>query len=210
MLNHWFNNPRILKIHPLLLAGLIFIYLFVIALIYEFWLENLIHDNLFFEDTYYNSLTHILLYISLAATGAIFPFWLFSLYISAVRDAESKPLYVVAQTQNITDRKRVENELRRTNRMLKMLNDCSEAMVRSRYEWELLDFICENIVRLGGYRMAWVGYAENDEEKTVRPVAQSGIRAVEAGGGKKRIHFLYLYSLKFGSEYHRRPEYLFA
>ncbi len=100
-----------------------------------------------------------------------------SLNISIVRSAELEPLYMVAQMQNITDRKRAENELRKTNRMLKMLNDCNEALLRSRYEWELLDFICENIVRLGGYRMAWVGYAEHDKEKTVRPVAQFGFEA---------------------------------
>jgi len=100
-----------------------------------------------------------------------------SLNISTVRNAESKPLYIVAQMQNITDRKKAEDELRKTNRILKMLNDCNEALLRSRYEWELLDFVCENIVRLGGYRMAWVGYAEGDKEKTIRPVAQYGFEA---------------------------------
>jgi GAF domain-containing protein len=34
--------------------------------------------------------------------------------------------------------------------------------------------ICQVIVDIGGYRLAWVGFAEQDETKTVRPVAQAG------------------------------------
>jgi diguanylate cyclase (GGDEF) domain len=38
----------------------------------------------------------------------------------------------------------------------------------------LLIDICRLAVEFGGYRMAWVGYPENDELKTIRPVAQCG------------------------------------
>jgi PAS domain S-box-containing protein len=38
----------------------------------------------------------------------------------------------------------------------------------------LLTEICRLIVEVGGYRMAWVGFAEHDPAKTVRPVAQLG------------------------------------
>jgi GAF domain-containing protein len=34
--------------------------------------------------------------------------------------------------------------------------------------------ICCDIVSYGGYRLSWVGFAEDDEQKTVRPVAQCG------------------------------------
>ncbi len=30
------------------------------------------------------------------------------------------------------------------------------------------------IVEAGGYRMSWVGYAEDDREKSIRPVAKAG------------------------------------
>ena len=33
---------------------------------------------------------------------------------------------------------------------------------------------CEAIVRFGGYRLSWAGYAEHDDDKRVRPVAQFG------------------------------------
>jgi PAS domain S-box-containing protein len=41
----------------------------------------------------------------------------------------------------------------------------------------LLQHICEIIVRLGGYRMAFIAYAERDENKLVRPMASAGYEA---------------------------------
>jgi signal transduction histidine kinase len=75
---------------------------------------------------------------------------------------------------DITDQKRGDEELRWLNRALKMVSECNQALVRARSEEELLPDICRIIVEDGGYRLAWVGYAEQDEAKTVRPVAQMG------------------------------------
>ncbi len=47
-------------------------------------------------------------------------------------------------------------------------------MLRAVYEMELLREICRIVVDVGGYRMAWVGYAEDDREKSIRPVAKAG------------------------------------
>jgi signal transduction histidine kinase len=47
-------------------------------------------------------------------------------------------------------------------------------MVRATNETDLTGRICGIIQELGGYRMAWIGYAEDDEAKTVRPVASAG------------------------------------
>ncbi len=60
------------------------------------------------------------------------------------------------------------------NRALKVLSDCNQALVRAPEESELLNDICRIIVENGGYQMAWVCYAEQDEMKTVRPVARGG------------------------------------
>jgi GAF domain-containing protein len=46
--------------------------------------------------------------------------------------------------------------------------------VRSTSESKLLNGICSLVVVDGGYRMVWVGYTEQDEKKSVRPVAQAG------------------------------------
>jgi signal transduction histidine kinase/PAS domain-containing protein len=64
--------------------------------------------------------------------------------------------------------------LRRANRALRMTWECGRALMRARDESALLSEICRIAVEEGGYRLAWVGYAEDDPGKTVRPVAQAG------------------------------------
>ncbi len=64
--------------------------------------------------------------------------------------------------------------LHRTNRTLRTLIECNEAVVRAESELQLLQQVCEMIVRFGGYPFAWVGYAENDAKKRVSPVARAG------------------------------------
>ena len=63
---------------------------------------------------------------------------------------------------------------RRLNRALRLLSDCNMALVHAEDEYKLLSEICRLCVERGGYLMAWVGYAEQDARKSVRPIAQSG------------------------------------
>jgi signal transduction histidine kinase/PAS domain-containing protein/ActR/RegA family two-component response regulator len=65
-------------------------------------------------------------------------------------------------------------ELRKANSMLRMISECNQVLVHGTEETELIREVCRVLVEMGGYRMAWVGYAEDDEEKTVRPVAFVG------------------------------------
>lgn len=67
-----------------------------------------------------------------------------------------------------------DKELRRTNRALRTLSAGNRTLVRAADEPSLLQKMCSVAVELGGYRMAWVGFAEHDAQKTVRPVAQAG------------------------------------
>ena len=71
-------------------------------------------------------------------------------------------------------RKRSEERLRRSNRALSALSNCNQALIRATDETDLLQQICQIVVEKAGYRLCWVGYAEQDEAKTVRPVAQAG------------------------------------
>jgi diguanylate cyclase (GGDEF)-like protein len=74
---------------------------------------------------------------------------------------------------------RLENsqqQLTRSNRTLRMLSICNEALVRAADESELLDAICRHIVELGGYRLAWVGFALRDAAQSVLPAAQFGVK----------------------------------
>lgn len=66
-------------------------------------------------------------------------------------------------------------ELNKANQTLQMISGCNQIMVRARDETELIREICNEIVKAGGYLMAWVGYAETNAEKTVRPIAAAGL-----------------------------------
>ena len=68
----------------------------------------------------------------------------------------------------------INKELRRLNRALRALSACNQALAQASSEQELLNQICDIIVRVGGYRMAGIAFAEQDERKTVRPVAHAG------------------------------------
>jgi len=76
--------------------------------------------------------------------------------------------------QDITEHKRAVENLHKVNRAYKTLSQCNNILIRVTKEPELLHEICREIVETGGYRMAWVGFAEQDEEQTVRPAAQAG------------------------------------
>jgi PAS domain S-box-containing protein len=87
-----------------------------------------------------------------------------------IADVES----VCAVVTDLTDRKRAEESLRRVNRALKTLSEFNQMLVRLDTEAALLNETCRLIVEIGGYRMAWIGFARHDKAKTVEPVALAG------------------------------------
>ena len=66
------------------------------------------------------------------------------------------------------------DELLKANRMLHMLSEFNQAVVRSEDETDLLKKICRVVVELGGYPLAWAGFVESSEAKVISPVAQAG------------------------------------
>ena len=64
--------------------------------------------------------------------------------------------------------------LERARRALHLLTRCSEALLRAESQQALFEEACRIIVEIGGYRMCWVGLAEDDERRTIRPVAHAG------------------------------------
>ncbi|MFH0730331.1 MAG: GAF domain-containing protein [Pseudomonadota bacterium] len=73
-----------------------------------------------------------------------------------------------------TERKRAEEALHRLNRELRAISNCNQVLVRAENEQTLLNDICRIICDEAGYRMAWVGYVEDDDAKTVRPAVWAG------------------------------------
>lgn len=67
-----------------------------------------------------------------------------------------------------------EAHTQRLNRALQLLSECNVVLVRAEDEHKLLSDICGLIVERGGYLLAWVGFAEHDAAKTIRPVVHAG------------------------------------
>ncbi|MGQ9850916.1 MAG: PAS domain S-box protein [Aggregatilineaceae bacterium] len=66
------------------------------------------------------------------------------------------------------------NELQRLSRAYQTLSACNQAMLRAADDASLLQSICGILTTVGGYRLAWVGAAEHDTARTVRPLAWAG------------------------------------
>jgi PAS domain S-box-containing protein len=74
----------------------------------------------------------------------------------------------------IEEGRRIEDAAARLNRSLLTLSRCNRVLWQARDEQELLRSICQILVETAGVRLAWIGYCEDDAEKTVRPVARAG------------------------------------
>jgi len=82
-------------------------------------------------------------------------------------------LRVTAVIHDVTAAVQRETEIGRINHALRLLTAANQAMRRAENQMELLDGICRIIIDVGGYCFAWIGYAENDTQKSVTPVACS-------------------------------------
>lgn len=94
-----------------------------------------------------------------------------------VRNEKDEILGFGVIVEDISDRKAAELTLERTNRVLQMLSECNAAVIHLDDEQALIQKICRIAVEVGGYRMAWVGIAQNDSEKSVQPEASAGFEA---------------------------------
>ncbi|HBS89060.1 MAG: hypothetical protein A2W91_06645 [Bacteroidetes bacterium GWF2_38_335] len=81
---------------------------------------------------------------------------------------------VMTNSRDITKSRNSEAEIARVNRALRMLSDFNQALIHISNETDLLKATCRIAVDVGGYRMAWVGYIEHDEARTLRPVTHAG------------------------------------
>ncbi len=91
-----------------------------------------------------------------------------------VKDVSGTPLKWFGTCTDVHDLKLAEQEISRINRALQMLSNCNEALVRAEDEQELLVTTCKVAVENGGYRMAWVGYAQNDAARSIIPMGHAG------------------------------------
>lgn len=94
-------------------------------------------------------------------------------FVSNVYDCEGIQV-IQCNIRDNTKRHTVEIALRATTRALKMLSESNVALLEAETESILLYEYCRIAVETGGYRMAWVGLAEEGDDKIVKPIAHFG------------------------------------
>ena len=75
---------------------------------------------------------------------------------------------------DLTKKMEVQRLAAQASRAQRMLGACNEALIRAASEEELLRRICQVAVEIGGYMLAWIGFAHDDAAKTVVPAAVAG------------------------------------
>ena len=99
---------------------------------------------------------------------------LLDIEVSTVHRPDTEDGHLFVFLHDITERKQAEAAIQHANRALATLSAVNKSLVRATGEDELLQSICDAIVKQRGYRLAWVGYKQHDESKSVRIMARAG------------------------------------
>lgn len=100
--------------------------------------------------------------------GSTFPVEV-SIRLARVQGGE----FLIATGRDITPHKAAEARIRRLNRLLRTISEINQLIVRERDRDRLLDEACRILVEHGEFRMAWVGFAD-EERGVVVPAAAFG------------------------------------
>ncbi len=76
--------------------------------------------------------------------------------------------------REITDRKLAELNLQKANRLYNFISQVNQLIVRTKDQENLFREVCEIAVRLGKFKLAWIGLLD-DKTGTVNPVAFAGV-----------------------------------
>lgn len=99
------------------------------------------------------------------------PFWV----MTSIRTIifRNEPSHLTASI-DITQTKNAQEELQRLNRTLDAHSKSSQVMMHSENEIKYINEVCKVIIENCGHNMVWIGYAQNDKGKSVKPVAYYG------------------------------------
>lgn len=98
-----------------------------------------------------------------------------------LNDDKNNILHILSSGTDITDARRFERELTRTNRALRALSKCNEALVHSTNEEQLFDNICRVIVEETDMRLVWVAFIRHHDQQS------RGFVSASSFGGAQNI-----------------------
>jgi diguanylate cyclase (GGDEF)-like protein/PAS domain S-box-containing protein len=112
--------------------------------------------------------------------------------VSLARGLQGEPKYLISLLNDISERKRLEESVRKIARARKVMAECNHVLVHAGDEPALLQQMCEAVVAFGDYRTAWIGQQPEGEPEAIitlafagadlpwMPAADSGLRVSRA------------------------------
>jgi PAS domain S-box-containing protein len=94
-----------------------------------------------------------------------------------VCDERGEPVQFIGSIQDVTERKLKDERLLERMAAIRLVKNVNIAVARAECHQHLLDDICRLVCTNPSYLLAWVGYAQDDLDKSVRIVAQAGVVA---------------------------------
>ena len=89
-------------------------------------------------------------------------------------NGHSKPVGLIGTIQDITERKEREEKLRKLNETLAVLSKSRQVILHATDEADYLKQVCNIVVDDCGFAMVWIGFANEDESKSIQPIVSSG------------------------------------
>ncbi|WP_215776537.1 MULTISPECIES: EAL domain-containing protein [unclassified Paludibacterium] len=81
---------------------------------------------------------------------------------------------VLAMVHDIRERKQMEQSLRRRQAMYAVLSASNQAIIHARTKQELFSLVCQAMLKIGLFRLVWVGSPQEGLGGAVRPLAYAG------------------------------------
>ena len=100
----------------------------------------------------------------------------------AVWDESGKATYMAGSVVDITERKNAELKVKRLNRIYAVLSSINSLIVRTQDRRDLFHEACEIAVNAGGFRLAWIGIADMEQQHVAA--------AAWAGAGEEYIEHI--------------------
>jgi diguanylate cyclase (GGDEF)-like protein/PAS domain S-box-containing protein len=94
--------------------------------------------------------------------------------VTLARDAANEAPYLIHVIEDITERKRTQDQLERLRRTREVLANCNRALVHAIDEAAMLAQVCRIAVASGGFKQAWIGLVTGDALRPVYVAAHAG------------------------------------
>lgn len=89
-------------------------------------------------------------------------------------DENGRQIGTVHVARDITERKRREAQLHQLNRTLNALSHSAQALMHATSEAQFLETACRIVVQDCGYALVWIGFAADDDDRSILPIAHAG------------------------------------